>query len=103
MKFIAYYDSPLGKITLAGDEAGLCGLWLEDEKYYAHALAMGSTDGKFCARDIAAKTDAAAGECCCEKGRALEAKSGADKSVSRPICSQKSSTPRAKHSAILRH
>lgn len=28
MKFIAYYDSPLGKITLAGDEAGLCGLWI---------------------------------------------------------------------------
>ena len=33
MKFIAYYDSPLGKITLAGDEAGLCGLWFEGEKY----------------------------------------------------------------------
>ena len=32
MKFIAYYDSPLGKITLAGDEAGLCGLWFEGEK-----------------------------------------------------------------------
>ena len=38
-----------------------------------------STNGKFCARDIAAKTDAAAREDCCEKGRALEAKSGADK------------------------
>ena len=79
MKFIAYYDSPLGKITLAGDGAGLCGLWFEGEKYYAHALAASSTDGKFCARDIAAKTDAAAGEGCCEKGHALEAKSGADK------------------------
>ena len=64
MKFIAYYDSPLGKITLAGDEAGLCGLWFEGEKYYAHALAMGSTDGKFCARDIATKTDTAAREGC---------------------------------------
>ena len=32
MKFIAYYDSPLGKITLAGNEAGLCGLWFEGEK-----------------------------------------------------------------------
>ncbi|WP_297902886.1 hypothetical protein [uncultured Campylobacter sp.] len=32
MKFIAYYDSPLGKITLAGDETGLCGLWFEGEK-----------------------------------------------------------------------
>lgn|GEM_PF-6534846 len=32
MKFIAYYDSPLGKITLAGDGVGLCGLWFEGEK-----------------------------------------------------------------------
>ena len=97
MKFIAYYDSPLGKITLAGDEVGLCGLWFEGEKYYAHALATGRENDKFCTRDIAAKTDAVAREDCCEKGRALEAKSGATM-----ICSQKSSTPRAKHSAILR-
>lgn len=73
MKFIAYYDSPLGKITLAGDGAGLCGLWFEGEKYYAHALAASGADGKFYARDIAAKTDAAAREGCYEK------KSGADK------------------------
>ncbi len=79
MKFIAYYDSPLGKITLAGDGTGLCGLWFEGEKYYAHALAASSTDGKFCARDIAAKTDAAAREGCYEKSGALETKSGADK------------------------
>ena len=79
MKFIAYYDSPLGKIMLTGDEAGLCGLWFEGEKYYAYALAASSTDGKFCARDIAAKTDAAAGEGCYEKSGALETKSGADK------------------------
>nr|WP_314119860.1 methylated-DNA--[protein]-cysteine S-methyltransferase [uncultured Campylobacter sp.] len=46
MKFIAYYDSPLGKITLAGDEAGLCGLWFEGEKYYAHALAASGADKK---------------------------------------------------------
>ena len=32
MKFIAYYDSPLGKITLASDGVGLCGLWFEGEK-----------------------------------------------------------------------
>lgn len=46
---------------------------------YAHALAASGADGKFYARDIAANTDAAAREGCCEKGRALEAKSGADK------------------------
>ena len=79
MKFIAYYDSPLGKITLAGDEAGLCGLWFEGEKYYAHALTANGENGKFCARDIAAKTDAAAREGCYERGDALETKSGADK------------------------
>ena len=79
MKFIAYYDSPLGKITLAGDEVGLCGLWFEGEKYYAHALATGRENDKFCTRDIAAKTDAAAREGCYERGDALETKSGADK------------------------
>lgn len=79
MKFIAYYDSPLGKITLAGDEAGLCGLWFEGEKYYAHALAASDANGEFYARDIAAKTDAAAREGCYEKGCALETKSGANK------------------------
>ena len=79
MKFIAYYDSPLGKITLAGDGAGLCGLWFEGEKYYAHALATSGADDKFYARDIAAKTDAAAREGCYEKSCALKTKSGADK------------------------
>lgn len=78
MKFISYYDSPLGKITLAGDKAGLCGLWFEGEKYYAHALAMGSTDGKFCARDIATKTDTAAREGCYEKSCTLEANGAAN-------------------------
>ena len=68
MKFISYYDSPLGKITLAGDEAGLCGLWFEGEKYYTHALAASGTDGKFCTRDIAAKTNAAARGGCYERG-----------------------------------
>ena len=47
------------------------------EIYYAHALAASNTDGKFCMRDIAAKTDAAAREGCYEKSGALEAKSGA--------------------------
>ena len=79
MKFIAYYDSPLGKITLAGDGAGLCGLWFEGEKYYAHALAASGADGKFYARDIAAKTDAVAREGCYEKSGAPETKSGANK------------------------
>ena len=62
MKFIAYYDSPLGKITLAGDGAGLCGLWFEGEKYYAHALAVSGADKKRIASDLLAKEQRAASE-----------------------------------------
>ncbi len=102
MKFITYYDSPLGKITLAGDETGLCGLWFDSEKYYAHALAASGANGEFYARDIAAKTDAAAREGCYEKGCALEAKSGTDKKRGSADLLAKSNTPRAKHGAILR-
>jgi methylated-DNA--[protein]-cysteine S-methyltransferase len=62
MKFIAYYDSPLGKITLAGDGAGLCGLWFEGEKYYAHALAASGADKKRGDGDLLAKEQRAASE-----------------------------------------
>mgnify|MGYP000926299127 FL=1 len=62
MKFIAYYDSPLGKITLAGDEAGLCGLWFEGEKYYTHALAASGADEKQSSADLLAKERHAASE-----------------------------------------
>ena len=62
MKFISYYDSPLGKITLAGDEAGLCGLWFEGEKYYAHALAASGADKKQGSADLLAKEQYGASE-----------------------------------------
>ena len=62
MKFIAYFDSPLGKITLAGDEAGLCGLWFEGEKYYAHALATSGADKKRGSADLLAKEQYGASE-----------------------------------------
>ncbi len=45
---------------------------------YAHALAVSSTDGKFYARDIAAKTDAAAREGCYERGGADKKRGSAD-------------------------
>lgn len=32
------YDSPLGKMTLAGDEDGLCGLWMEGAKYFGFGV-----------------------------------------------------------------
>ena len=62
MKFISYYDSPLGKITLAGNEAGLCGLWFEGEKYYAHALATSGADKKQGSADLLAKEQYGASE-----------------------------------------
>jgi methylated-DNA-[protein]-cysteine S-methyltransferase len=39
MQYIQYYQSPLGKITLAADEIGLSGLWFEGQKYYAGSLS----------------------------------------------------------------
>ena len=62
MKFISYYDSPLGEITLAGDGAGLCGLWFEGEKYYTHALAASGADKKQSSADLFAKEQHAASE-----------------------------------------
>jgi len=35
MQYTAKYQSPLGEILLAADDAGLTGLWFEHEKYYA--------------------------------------------------------------------
>ncbi|MCM1285883.1 MAG: methylated-DNA--[protein]-cysteine S-methyltransferase [Acetobacter sp.] len=38
-KFISYYNSPLGKITLASDGDNLTGLWFENQKYFGSNLA----------------------------------------------------------------
>ena len=38
MKYVNYYQSPLGNILLAADETGLTGLWFEWQKYYAKGL-----------------------------------------------------------------
>lgn len=38
MQYISRYASPLGEILLAGDEAGVTGLWFEGQKYYARGL-----------------------------------------------------------------
>lgn len=40
---IATYDSPVGKLHLAAD-AGLCGLWLEGQKYFAAGLKGSETE-----------------------------------------------------------
>ncbi len=35
MQYISHYQSPMGSILLAADEAGLTGLWFDRQKYYA--------------------------------------------------------------------
>ncbi|MDO4647550.1 MAG: methylated-DNA--[protein]-cysteine S-methyltransferase [Eubacteriales bacterium] len=38
MQQVRYYESPLGKILLAADEAGLVGIWFEGQKYEKKGL-----------------------------------------------------------------
>ena len=39
---ISEYESPLGRLTLAGEERALTGLWLEGQKYFGATLVLGS-------------------------------------------------------------
>ena len=39
MQYIHYYNSPLGRITLASDGEKLSGLWFEGQKYYGSTLS----------------------------------------------------------------
>ena len=38
MKYVNYYQSPLGNILLAADDDGLTGLWFEGQKHYGKGL-----------------------------------------------------------------
>lgn len=38
MTYTAKYNSPLGSVLLSADDAGLIGLWFEDQKYFASTL-----------------------------------------------------------------
>ncbi len=38
MEYITYYNSPVGKITIAGEDESITGLWIEGQKYYASTL-----------------------------------------------------------------
>lgn len=42
-----HYNSPLGDILLAGNDQGLVGLWIKDQKYYANCLEDDHQDGIF--------------------------------------------------------
>ncbi len=39
MQYISYYDSLLGKITLAAEDDALVGLWFEEQKYFASTMS----------------------------------------------------------------
>jgi len=38
MLYYAHHDFPIGRLTLAGDETALTGLWIEHQKYYAAGI-----------------------------------------------------------------
>ncbi len=38
MRYVNFYESPLGRLLLAADENGLCGLWFDGQKYFADGL-----------------------------------------------------------------
>ena len=46
MLYITHYDSPLGGILLAADEAGLSGLWFEGARYFAAGLPSAHAEGE---------------------------------------------------------
>lgn len=45
MQYVSSYQSPLEPVTLAGDEAGLAGLWFDGQKYFGSTLAPERTEG----------------------------------------------------------
>ena len=40
LHYLAHYDSPLGRITVASDGAALVGLWFEGQKYFGQGLSQ---------------------------------------------------------------
>lgn len=43
MQYISYYESPLGRMTMAAEDGALVGLWFEGQKYYAATLDKDAT------------------------------------------------------------
>ena len=52
---IRYWDSPLGRITLACDGAGLTGLWFEGQAHYGEGLSETREEAATPALDAAAR------------------------------------------------
>lgn len=39
MDYIQEYNSPLGSITIASDEASVTGIWFENSRFFSKALS----------------------------------------------------------------
>ena len=46
MRYISFYESPLGPMTLAAEEEGLTGLWFKEQKYYGAGQLEGAIEGE---------------------------------------------------------
>ena len=46
MIYMGRYDSPLGPITLAGEDGVLTGLWFDGQKYFGAGLPAGTPEGE---------------------------------------------------------
>ena len=44
MQYTTFYESPIGRMLLAADDAGLTGLWFEGQKYFARCLGRETED-----------------------------------------------------------
>lgn len=50
MEKLMIYDSPIGKLTLAGDGTSITGLWIEGQKYFKRTLENGDGERDSCVR-----------------------------------------------------
>ena len=46
MIYTCKYASPLGSITLAGDDAELTGLWFDGQRYFGSTLPADAKEGR---------------------------------------------------------
>ena len=44
MQYLGYYESPLGRITMASDGEAVCGVWFDGQKYYPDLTGCAETD-----------------------------------------------------------
>lgn len=42
---IGYYNSPMGRLTVAVEDGGVAGIWCEGQKYYGATIKAGASEG----------------------------------------------------------